>query len=80
MLLDRSVRMLPPPIEEPTGGGFAEVIIADPVVPGFPAALPPPAPDIASKIAIELPGGIRLSVDASIDADALGRVLSVLQR
>ena len=59
---------------------FAEVIIADPIAPALPAALPPPALDIASKIAIELPGGIRLSVDASIDADALGRVLSVLQR
>jgi transposase len=63
MLLDRSMRMLRPPIEEPTGGGFAEVIIADPVVPGILAALPAPAPDIASKIAIERPGGIRLSVD-----------------
>lgn len=80
MLLDRSVRTLPPAIEAATGGGFAEVIIADPVMPALPAAPPPPMPDIASKIAIELPGGIRLSIDASIDADALGRVLSVLQR
>ena len=39
MLLDRSVRTLPPAIEAATGGGFAEVIIADPVVPALPAAL-----------------------------------------
>lgn len=80
MLLDRSPKTLPPAIEAASGGRFTEVIIADPVVPALSAALPPPAPDIASKIAIELPGGIRLSIDASIDADALGRVLSVLQR
>lgn len=80
MLLDRSARTLPPALEEPTGDRFAEVIIADPVMPALPAALPPPSPDIASKIAIELPGGIRLSVDALIDAEALGRVVSVLQR
>ncbi len=76
MLLERSPRTLPPAIEAATGGGFAEVIIADPVVPALSAVLPPPAPDIA----IALPGDIRLSVDASIDADALRRVLSVLQR
>lgn len=80
MLLDRSPKTVPPAIEAASGGRFTEVIIADPVVPALSAALPPPAPDIASKIAIELPGGIRLSIDASIDADALGRVLSVLQR
>ena len=80
MLSDRSARTLPPAIEESIGGHFAEVIIADPVMPALPAALPPPTPDIASKIAIELPSGIRLSVDASVDAEALGRVLSVLQR
>ena len=76
MLLDRSARTLPPAIEEPADSRFAEVAIIDPAV----AAPPPPMPDIASKIAIELPSGIRLSVDASIDAEALGRVLSVLQR
>ena len=80
MLLDRSARTLLPVFEELTGDRFAEVVIADPVVPSLPAAQPPPAPDTASKIAIELPSGIRLSVDASIDAEALGRVLSALQR
>lgn len=80
MLLDRSARALLPALEELTGDGFAEVVIADPVVPSLPATLPPPAPDRASKIAIELPSGVRLSIDASIDAEALGRVLSVLQR
>jgi len=80
MLLDRSTKALPPAIEAPTDGRFAEVIITDSFVPSLLAALPPPAPDTVSKIAIELPGGIRLSVDASVDAEALGRVLSVLQR
>ncbi len=80
MLLDRSARTSPPALEEPTGDRFTEVIIADPVVPALPAAPPPPTPDIASKITIELLSGIRLSVDAAIDAEALGRVLSVLQR
>ena len=80
MLLDRSAKTRPPVLQEPSGDRFAEVIIADPVMPALPTALPPSTPDIASKIAIELPGGIRPSVDGSIDAEALGRVLSVLQR
>jgi transposase len=77
MLLDRSARTLPPAIEDPTGGRFAEVVIADPTMALFSTSL---SPDTMSKIAIELPSGIRLSVDASVDAAALGRVLSVLQR
>ncbi len=77
MLLDRSARTLPPAIEDPTGGRFAEVVIADPTMALFSTSL---SPDTTSKIAIKLPSGIRLSVDASVDAAALGRVLSVLQR
>lgn len=80
MLLDRSTKTLPHPTEKEIGGCFAEVLIADPVMIPLPAALSPPAPDTTSKIAIELPSGIRLSIDASIDAEALGRVLSVLHR
>jgi transposase len=77
MLLDRSARTLPPAIEDPTGGRFAEVVIADPTMALSSTSL---SPDTTSKIAIKLPSGIRLSVDASVDAAALGRVLSVLQR
>ncbi len=79
MLLDRSARTLPPAIEDPTGGRFAEVVIADPTMALPSTSLSPPTPDTMSKISIELPSGIRLSVDASVDAAALGRVLSVLQ-
>ena len=38
-----------------------------------------PAPQ-SSQIGIELPSGVRLTVDAGFDADALARVLAVLQR
>lgn len=79
MLRDRSSRALPHSAEE-TDVSFAEVRIADPVAIPPLASLPPPVREILSKIAIELPSGIRLSVDASVDAEALGRVLSVLAR
>jgi transposase len=53
---------------------FAEVQVAEPVVP-----TPQPAPCSSGLIQIELPGGVRVSVDAAVDAGALARVLSVLQ-
>ena len=69
---------------------FAEVRIADPG-PAVPALAPPMPlaarsgsvePPIsvvpAAKIGIELPSGIRLTVDSGVDADALRRVLSVI--
>lgn len=78
LLLDRSPKMLPRSAvgQEP---GFAEVRVVDP------AAIPPPRlspsiPDAPGRIGIELPTGVRLSVDASVDADALGRVLAALSR
>lgn len=80
MLHDRSARTLLPAVEEPTGGRFAEVLIADSVAIPPLALLSPLDSDAPGKIAIELPSGIKLSVDASIDAEALGRVLSVLHR
>jgi len=56
---------------------FAEVRIATPEPPT--ALLPtPPLPDVLGQIRIELPSGIRISVDAQIDAAALARVLAVL--
>ena len=43
----------------------------------------PPAPQLVAGssglIQIELPGGVRVSVNADVDADALSRVLSVLR-
>ena len=54
---------------------FAEVRIA---APEQQVALLPPSPDASSRISIELPSGIRISVDAQVDAAALARVLAVL--
>lgn len=53
---------------------FAEVCV------GEPPMLPPPSSPAGGMIGIELPSGIRLSVDGSVDAEALARVLSVLPR
>ena len=53
---------------------FAEVQVVDPRAP-----TPQPAPCPPGFIHIELPGGVRVSVDAAVDAGALTRVLSVLR-
>lgn len=50
---------------------FAEVTVADPVR-SFASA--------GGLIAIDLPTGVRISVDPQVDADALARVLGVLAR
>lgn len=56
---------------------FAEVEVAVPSVP----ILPSPEPTrLGGQIGIELRSGIRLTVDTSVDADALARVLAVLTR
>ena len=34
----------------------------------------------SGQIGIELPSGVRITVDAAVDADALARVMSVLAR
>lgn len=54
---------------------FAEVQISEPT-----AMLPAPAGPGSGQIGIELPSGVRLTVDASVDAAALSRVLGVLAR
>ncbi|AUW60561.1 IS66 family insertion sequence hypothetical protein (plasmid) [Sphingobium sp. SCG-1] len=55
---------------------FAEVQISEPL------ALP--APQVATRsdsaIGIELPSGVRVTVDATVDADALSRVIGILTR
>jgi transposase len=35
---------------------------------------------VSGQIGISLPSGVRLTVDAGVDADALARVLAVLGR
>ena len=52
---------------------FAEVRVAEVAAPA-----PQPATPTPGLICIELPGGVRVSVDGSVDAGALARVLSVL--
>lgn len=56
---------------------FAGVEVAVPSVPALP--LPEPMPP-GGQIGIELCSGIRLTVDTGVDADALARVLGVLER
>ena len=57
---------------------FAEVQVTEPpTMPTFPCV---DAHDPPGRIGIELPSGVRLSVDAAVDADALARVLGVLGR
>lgn len=59
---------------KPSMPAFAEVRLTEP-----PVSLPPPAlVEGAGKIMIELPTGVRVSVDAAVDGDALARVLGAL--
>ena len=76
LLIDRPSKVLAEP-----SASFAEVSITDPMAYPPPASLSPPLERaFPSKIAIELPSAIKLSVDTSVDAEALRRVLSVLER
>lgn len=62
---------------------FAEVRVTDDGPVTTPALMSPVLPlstEPIGRIGIELPSGIKLSVDASVDIDALGRVLSMLAR
>ena len=64
-------------VPPPALPSFAEVEVAVPSVP----ILPSPEPTRpGGQIGIELRSGIRLTVDAGVDADALARVLGVLAR
>jgi transposase len=57
---------------------FAEVVeVAAPATPIAPAS---PCLGGTGQIGIELPSGVRLTVDAMVDADALARVIGVLGR
>lgn len=57
----------------PTLPAFAEVHVAE-----VAALASQPATSATGLIRIDLPGGVRVSVDATVDAGALARVLSVL--
>ncbi len=63
-------------VQPPALPSFAEVEVAGPAAPTM---LPQPA-STYGQIGIELPSGVRLTVDAAVDADALARVLGVLTR
>ncbi|AIT78493.1 transposase [Novosphingobium pentaromativorans US6-1] len=54
---------------------FAEVEISEPLLP----AVSSPA-RAGGEIGIELPSGVKLTVDTAVDADALARVISVLSQ
>lgn len=62
-------------IQPPTLPSFTEVEVAGPSAPTI--TLPQPVSP-GGQIGIELPSGVRLTVDGSVDADALARVLAVL--
>ena len=64
-------------VTRPSVPAFAQVQVAQ--AEPMPPMLPAP-PELTGKIGIELPSGIRLSVDAGVDAEALARVLSVVSR
>lgn len=64
-------------VPPPALPSFAEVEVAVPSVPIVPSPEPTRP---GGQIGIELRSGIRLTVDADVDADALARVLAVLTR
>jgi transposase len=71
--------VLPPPMSQAVPC-FAEVAIAkpEPLLP--PPVISEPAQVPVGQIGIELSCGVKLTVDAGFDADALARVLSVVGR
>lgn len=66
-----------PSVPSISGSAFAEVALAEPAAP-VAASSPPGCPD--GQIGIELPSGVKLTVDGTVDANALARVLGVLAR
>ena len=56
---------------------FAKVEISEP---SAAATLPLPQQQHSGQIGMELPSGVRLTVDGAVDGDALARVLAVLSR
>ena len=56
---------------------FAEVAVEASPMAAFPVST---TPKTESKIGIELPSGVKLSVDSDVDSEALARVLGILSR
>lgn len=68
-------------IRKVTEPAFAEVTVTEPPALMAPTTTTPPPSQVGlGQIAIELPSGVRLTMDASVDADALSRVIGVLTR
>lgn len=67
-------------IQPPALPVFAEVELALPVAPQLCPVSTPSGAASPGQIGIELPSGIRLTVDASVDGEALARVMAVLSR
>ncbi|WP_231727415.1 MULTISPECIES: IS66-like element accessory protein TnpA [unclassified Sphingomonas] len=63
-------------IRAPALPAFAAVELSEPAA----SMAPPSFPCASGQIAIDLPSGVRLTVDAAVDADALARVIAVLGR
>jgi len=64
-------------VHPPVLPAFAAVEVSEPAA--LLAAAPFPLP-ASGQIGIELPSGVRVTVDAAVDADALARVIAVLGR
>lgn len=58
-----------------SGPAFAEVELSAASLPAV-----PPRVQACGQIGIELPSGVKLTVDAGVDPDALARVIGVLSR
>lgn len=54
---------------------FAEVEVSEPLLPAVASPM-----QACGQIGIELPSGVKLTVDTTVDADALARVIGVLAR
>lgn len=67
-----------PSVPSISGPAFAEVELAEPAAATAPS-LPPRCPP-GGVIGIELPSGVKLTVDGTVDAEVLARVLGVLAR
>jgi transposase len=66
-----------PSVPSISGPGFAEVELAEPAAAAA-VSLSGSPPD--GRIGIELPSGVKLTVDGTVDAEVLARVLGVLAR
>lgn len=69
-----------PSVPSISGLAFAEVALVEPAAATTASSPPPPGSPPGGCIGIELPSGVKLTVDGTVDADALARVIDVLGR